>query len=310
MLLVNLVYHQSLCALHSSIVPLFCWSKGDGTYSSARQLSAQVAYEHSGSISALIKSALDTNCPISAMPLFVAYAAYSSYAVQIPFLWCSEVSVKERARTNVEANISMIQHMSSYWKLASLLVGDHQNIGRLTKLTYVQQVYARCLYDMHNQNPPILSNEPRFTDGVVLANFNVDLRPAKSSILEFTGILRSRDNGYVKPGEENHDLSSMQQNTTALPQKSTDGVDTQPETHTIENRPLGGLRPQSDAFYTNVEQLQTVNQLNLGGNEWPTLDMFGSLLDADMTRLLPMGDDVDFSFLNTDAMAWDLGDEF
>ncbi|KAM0208400.1 hypothetical protein ACHAQD_011609 [Fusarium lateritium] len=275
------------------MVPLFCWSKGDGTYSSARQLSAQVAYEHSGSISALIKSALDINCPTSAMPLFVAYAAYSSYAVQIPFLWCSEVSVKERARANVEANISMIQQMSSYWKLASLL-----------------QVYARCLYDMHNRNPPILSNEPRFTDGVVLATFNVDLRAAKSSILEFTGILRSRDNGYVKPGEENHDLSSCQQNTTALPQNPSFEVDTQLETHNIENKPLEGSHPQPDAFYTNDEQLQTMNQLDLGGNEWPTLDVFGSLLDADMTRLLPMGDDVDFSFLNTDVMAWDLGDEF
>jgi hypothetical protein len=121
-LLVNLVYHQSLCALHSSIVPLFCWSKGDGSYSSARQVSAQVAYEHSCSISNLIRSALLTNFPISAMPLFVAYAAYSSCAVQIPFLWCSEVLVKQRARANVEANINMIQQMSSYWKLASLLV--------------------------------------------------------------------------------------------------------------------------------------------------------------------------------------------
>jgi hypothetical protein len=123
-LLVNLVYHQSLCALHSSIVPLFCWSKGDGTYSSARLLSAQVAFEHSCFISNLIKPALASNCPISAMPLFVAYAAYSGCAVQIPFLWCSEGSVKQRARANVEANISMIQQMSSYWKLASLLVRD------------------------------------------------------------------------------------------------------------------------------------------------------------------------------------------
>lgn len=121
-LLVNLVYHQSLCALHSSIVPLFCWSKGDGTYSSARQLSAQVAYEHSCSVSSLMRSVLATDCRISAMPLFVAYAAYSSCAVQIPFLWCSEASIRERARGNVEANVSMIQKMSSYWKLASLLV--------------------------------------------------------------------------------------------------------------------------------------------------------------------------------------------
>lgn len=59
-----------------------------------------------------------------------------------------------------------------------------------------------------------------------------------------------------------------------------------------------------------MEQLQTVGQLDSGGNEWPTLDMFGSLLDADITNFLSMGENMDFSFLNTDVMCWNLGDEF
>jgi hypothetical protein len=58
-----------------------------------------------------------------------------------------------------------------------------------------------------------------------------------------------------------------------------------------------------------MEQQQAVGQLNLGGNEWPTLDMFGYLLDADMTSLLPMGENVDFSFLNTDMTSWGFGEE-
>ncbi|KAH7246538.1 hypothetical protein BKA59DRAFT_200794 [Fusarium tricinctum] len=291
-LLVNLVYHQSLCALHSSIVPLFCWSKGDSTYSSAGQVSAQVAYEHSCSISDLIRSVLATDCPISAMPLFVAYAAYSSCAVQIPFLWCSEVSVKQRARANVESNINMIQQMSSYWKLASLL-----------------QVYARCLHEMHKRNQPVISNEPRYTDGSVFYSFNADLLAAKSSILEFTGILRSGDNGYVKPGEESRDLSSIQPDSTTVPQSPNHGVDRHFESHTTESRPSGKLQARPDTPCTNMEQQQVVGQLNLGGNEWPTLDMFGYLLDADMTSLLPMGENVDFSFLNTDMTSWGLGEE-
>lgn len=122
MLLTNLVYHQSLCALHSSIVPLFCWSKGDRSYSTARQLSAQIAYEHACTISSLIRSVSNNVFPFSSMPIFVAYAAYSSCAVQIPFLWCSQPEVKAQAQLNVETNVKMIQDMSSYWKLASLLV--------------------------------------------------------------------------------------------------------------------------------------------------------------------------------------------
>jgi hypothetical protein len=121
-ILTNLTYHQSLCALHSSIVPLFCWSKGDKTYSSARQLSAQVAFDHAIAISSLISAVLDAGYPLISMPIFVAYAAYSSCAIQIPFLWCSEISVRERAQFNIDANVKMIQGMSSYWKLASLLV--------------------------------------------------------------------------------------------------------------------------------------------------------------------------------------------
>ncbi|KIL85329.1 hypothetical protein FAVG1_11284 [Fusarium avenaceum] len=233
MLLVNLVYHQSLCALHSSIVPLFCWSKGDGTYSSARQLSAQVAYEHSCSISSLIRSALATDCPVSAMPLFVAYAAYSSCAIQMPFLWCLETSIKERARGNIDVNI--------------------------------------------------------------------DLLAAKSSILEFTGILRSGDSGYVKSGEESRDLSSIQPDSTALCQSPNPVVDTKLETHNMENRPLERT-PHTP--HTNMEQQQAVGQLDTGGNEWPTLDMFGSLLDADITSFLSMGENMDFSFLNTDVISW------
>jgi hypothetical protein len=120
--LINLVYHQSLCALHSSIVPLFCWSKGDTSQSSARQLSAQIAFEHAGAISTLITAMLSSSCSPSGLPIFVAYAAYSSCAIQIPFFWCSEPTVKSQAKANVERNMKMIQEMSSYWKLASLLV--------------------------------------------------------------------------------------------------------------------------------------------------------------------------------------------
>lgn len=163
---------------------------------------------------------------------------------------------------------------------------------------------------MHKRSPPVLSNEPRYTDGSVLATFNADLLAAKSSILEFTGILRSGDNGYVIPGEESRDLSSIESDSTTLTQSSSHGVNIQFETHTTEDPPQERSQAPQDALYTNMEQLQAGGLLDLGGNEWPTLDMFGSLLDANMTSLLPMGENVDFSFLNTDMTSWGLGDEF
>lgn len=121
-LLTNLVYHQSLCALHASIVPLFCWTKGDGSWSSARQVSAQTAFEHAGMVSELINGVLSMCTRPSAMLSYVAYAAYCSCAIHIPFLWCSQPTIRERACANVGANVRMMQAMSPYWKLASLLV--------------------------------------------------------------------------------------------------------------------------------------------------------------------------------------------
>lgn len=121
-LLLNVVYHQSRCALHSSIVPLFSWAEGDVRCATARRLSAQVAYEHACTASELFKAVLSNYDRTSAMPSFIAYAAYCGCAIQIPFMRSSNSSVKERAKTNVMANMNLMQIMASYWKFAYLLV--------------------------------------------------------------------------------------------------------------------------------------------------------------------------------------------
>jgi hypothetical protein len=121
-LLLNVVYHQSLCALHASIVPLFSWGSGDESWSLARQSSAQVAFEQASATSELIDAVLSTYTRLSAIPSFVAYAAYSGCAIQIPFLWCSNPGVKDRVHANITANVKMIQTLAAYWKFAALLV--------------------------------------------------------------------------------------------------------------------------------------------------------------------------------------------
>ena len=71
-LLMNIVYHQSLCTIHASIVPLFSWGVGDSNWASARQLSAQVAFEHACEASTLIAAVLSTHPRLSAMPSFIS----------------------------------------------------------------------------------------------------------------------------------------------------------------------------------------------------------------------------------------------
>ncbi|KAF4339116.1 hypothetical protein FBEOM_6934 [Fusarium beomiforme] len=276
MILTNLVYHQSLCALHSSIVPLFCWSNGDKTYSSARQLSAQVAFEHAGAISNLVAAVLATGAPLSSMPIFVAYAAYSSCAIQIPFLWCSNPPIRERAQANIDSNVKIIQGMSGYWKLASLL-----------------QLYIRCLHDVHKRRPPKISGEPKYMDNSVLVDFEVDASVAKSSILQFAGMLRSDENGYVKPGDESSDPTSSAINECgdiALDAQVSEGL----------------TCISTDTTHPNTIFPQSPKQLNSTVSEWPTLDIFNSLIDADMAGLFPMDENFDLSFLDTDQTSWAL----
>lgn len=62
-------------------------------------------------------------CPnLCAMPCFIAYSAYCSSAIQIPFMWSSNPTVRERAHANIRANIEWIDAMAEYWTLVSLLV--------------------------------------------------------------------------------------------------------------------------------------------------------------------------------------------
>lgn len=121
-LLLNIVYHQCFCALHSSIVPLFSWSKGgwDGAY--ARQLSAQAALDHANKISSLFRATLRLPWDFTKLHSFLGYAAYCACSIQIPFLWCTRPEVKQQAHMNVVTNLNMILIIGKIWKFVQLLV--------------------------------------------------------------------------------------------------------------------------------------------------------------------------------------------
>lgn len=127
LLLLSIIYHQSLCAPHSSIVPLFSYCDVAENLSYARQISAQLAFEHVDAVSTLLKAVLKHTFDTSRTPSFVGYAAYSACAVQMPFFWCTNQDVQIRVRSNVLANLRMMQQMGRYWRFTALLVRPSLN---------------------------------------------------------------------------------------------------------------------------------------------------------------------------------------
>lgn len=122
LLLIHTVYHQCLCALHSSIVPLFSWSASDDSCLYARQISGQTALDHANALSALFDTALHYPWDPSRMPSFIGYAAYCACAIQMPFMWCRKPEIKHKAHANVLTNLKTIHLMGKYWKFIALLV--------------------------------------------------------------------------------------------------------------------------------------------------------------------------------------------
>ncbi|KAH7148987.1 hypothetical protein B0J13DRAFT_295137 [Dactylonectria estremocensis] len=277
-MLANLVYHQSLCALHASIVPLFCWASGEESWSTARQVSAQRAFDHASQISELISAVLSTHRSLSAMPNFVAYAAYCGCAIQIPFIWCLNQKIKERAQANVKANITMIHMMANYWKFAALL-----------------EVHVRCLYNIHNKGPTILEDEPKYLDTSKLTNFTINAVYARASILEFTGILRSKGDGYVKPGEETKDLGIQESSDIAL---------------SYNREQIQAQKAQLQQPHQDTSLLLPPQQVDNLGEKSSTLDIFSPFFDLEMTNIFSDPDMLDVvqfdtSLLNLDYLEMD-----
>ncbi|RSM10392.1 hypothetical protein CDV31_007268 [Fusarium ambrosium] len=220
---------------------------------------------------------------------------------------------EEKAHTNVGANVRMMQAMSPYWKLASLL-----------------ELYARCIYDIHQRSPPLITNEPKYADISEFTSFRVGASLARPSILEFTGVLRSSEGGYVRPGEESNTFGIESDDGGAGP-SSTSFLATEPLTEAIAKNTEGPeveLGPSSDAAnrrsldYTKpkspglqqatrpngLQNLAERQQLDAAAIEWPTLDVSNSLFDAEMANFFPDTKSIDPSLLDAEPLAWNFLD--
>lgn len=143
--LLHFFYHQCMCSLHASVVPLFCWGGFTNDANPlAQQLSAQTAFEHSRSISSLSSSILAGAFPASKGNSFLGYACYCACAVIIPFLQCTNVVVRARAHQDVLANLTLIQELGTYWKFTKLLVTTPDNAPEMILCNSGLTTYTRA----------------------------------------------------------------------------------------------------------------------------------------------------------------------
>ena len=58
------------------------------------------------------------------------------------------------------------------------------------------------MYNIYKRHPAVLDDEPKHTDIKQLMQCPVKSTRARASILEFTGILQSKSDGFTRPGDE------------------------------------------------------------------------------------------------------------
>lgn len=194
-LTVHLIYHQTMCTLHSSIIPLFSFQPQEDGYGLFKSVSAQTALYHARQISTMFIQS--SNWIGSFATGFMGYAAYCSTAVQIPFLWCQKESVRENARTNIIANLDALKAIGRHWKLIALLVGRPVP-SKLSVTLYLifylilQVEYVPLLYRYHKKMAYSLSDEPHSLDETDLDRHQGRRVAARTSILGYNKVVQYR----------------------------------------------------------------------------------------------------------------------
>ncbi|KAF4466647.1 zinc finger transcription factor 1 [Fusarium albosuccineum] len=175
--LIHIAYHQTASVLHSSIVPLLSLSSAAGEYGYSQAISAQTALSHAREISSFFIQL--GSWDLSKAPGFVGYAAYSSCAIQIPFLWCQKAGVKQNSMTNIQVNLHVLRAIGKRWKLVAELLRS-----------------IPVLYHYHKSLAYSLADEPASLDAIDLNRRKGVTKRARTSILGHNEVIWS--NGSVQ----------------------------------------------------------------------------------------------------------------
>ncbi|OAQ71000.1 transcription factor [Pochonia chlamydosporia 170] len=149
-LLINVLFHQSLCVLHASIIPLFTFCRVSPGHGDAQTRSAQTAFDHAKHISSLLqKCATSHNKDQSG---FIGYSAYCSSAIQLPFLWCQATDVAARVTTNIKTNSLVMSRVGKRWKLVAGLEKHLRSLRRYHEISGYSLQDEPCNIDSEELN--------------------------------------------------------------------------------------------------------------------------------------------------------------
>ncbi|KAH8886643.1 hypothetical protein GQ53DRAFT_727650 [Thozetella sp. PMI_491] len=168
-LLLHATYHQCMCALHSSIIPLFSLCETDGIefYEHGQRISAQVAYDNASEISDLIRANVKQDSGDAyRWPGFVGFALYCSCAIQLPYLWGTQAAFREKTQRNIRDNLSTMAMIGRNWRYVASLV-----------------ISVKVLYQHHSSNAIPLQGPPLSLSATELAGKKQTPKGESSSIV-------------------------------------------------------------------------------------------------------------------------------
>lgn len=106
-----------------------------------------------------------------------------------------------------------------------------------------------------------------------MTNFKINAANARVSILGFTEILRSKDQGYANPGEENNDLGIQYQNDEIVPPAPGDTLtdyensnEAAPNTEMNETIGIGRGSTSSSLAYVPLQSAEPHNLTSYQGD--------------------------------------------
>ncbi|KID80450.1 zinc finger transcription factor 1, partial [Metarhizium brunneum ARSEF 3297] len=169
-LLINILFHQSLCVLHASIIPLFTFCRIRPGCEDAQIRSAQTAFDHAQHISSLLQKCMASHS--EGHWGFIGYSAYCSSAIQLPFLWCQSPDVAAKATANIKTNAQVMRRTGKHWKLISGL-----------------EKHLRSLRRYHEVSGYSLQDEPCNVDAAELNRCSGSFDRTRTSVLGHNDII-------------------------------------------------------------------------------------------------------------------------
>ncbi len=149
---------------------------------------------------------------------------------------------------------------------------------RISLTLFQQQRQFGCLFRIHERRSVDLEDEPKNIDIKKLVDFKINAADARTSILGFTEILRSKDHGYANPGEENDDLGIQDQTSQIVPQA--------PEVALIDHVNGHEVAPASN---TDINEAMNIGQRETDSSlDQLTSDQSGRRQQT-QTHILPFG---------------------